>query len=122
MTNRGKVHQMKAMQGSFPRGVMKRMNMKLRCSFHGKRTRGTTGKGGSMGSQEKKRGRSRSSTTLRPGTIVSRKGCTTKTSKTEASSGGTVAEICARKLDNPYWDAGGEELTRGIWAGHARPS
>ena len=33
----------------------------------------------------------------------------TKTSKMEASFGGTMAEICARKLDNPYWDAGGEK-------------
>ena len=75
-----------------------------------------------MRSQEEKRRRSRSGTTLRPGTTVSRKSCTTKTSKMEASSGGTVAEICARKLDNPYWDAGREESTRSIWAGHARPS
>ena len=34
---------------------------------------------------------------------------TAETSKTEASSGGTMAEICARKVDNPYWDAGEEK-------------
>ena len=39
----------------------------------------------------------------------SRESCTAETSKTEASSEGTMAEICARKLDNPYWDAGGEK-------------
>ena len=81
-----------------------------------------TGKGGSTGSQEKKRRRHRSGTTIRSGTAVSAKGCTTKTSKTEASSGGTMAEICARKLDDPNWDAGREESTRSIWAGHARAS
>ena len=39
----------------------------------------------------------------------SRESYTAETSKTEASSGGTMAEIRARKLDNPYWDAGGEK-------------
>ena len=54
--------------------------------------------------------------------IVSRKSYTAKASKMEASSGDTMAEICARKLDNPYWNAGGEESTRSIWTSHARPS
>ena len=31
MMNRGKVHRMKAMWRSFPRGVIRRMTMKLRC-------------------------------------------------------------------------------------------
>ena len=56
---------------------------------------------------------------VQPTVVESR---TAETSKTEASSGGTMAEICAGKLDNPYWDAGGEKSTRSIWASHARPS
>ena len=43
--------------------------------FHGKRTRRTTGKGGSTGSPEKEGRRSRSGTTFRPGTTDSRESC-----------------------------------------------
>ena len=79
-------------------------------------------KGGGTKSQEKERRRSRSSTVLHPGTTVSRKGSTTETNETKTSSGGAVAEICARKLDDPNWNAGRKKSTRSIWVGHARPS